>query len=97
MMNKIYVWIGLCLVITGLGINFLLGHTDEKDVSDYEIAMMHASKVYGGDDYEIIILDDTDDEYIHYEYRKDYVRFDKRIYRDMSYDILTGYYDDIQD
>ena len=97
MMSKIYVVIGLCLVVLGLFGIYLLGYDNDTDVTDYEIAMMHASKVYGGDDYEIVILDETDDEYIHYEYRKGYVQIKEKIYRDVNYDILTGYYDDVQD
>lgn len=96
-MRKIYVMIGLCLVIFGVAGNFLLGHAEDVDVTDYEIAMMHATKVYGEDDYTIIILDDTNDEYIHYECRKGYLHYDARIDRDANYDILTGYYDDVQD
>jgi hypothetical protein len=89
--------IGLCLVVFGLCGNYLLGYANDTDVTDYEIAMMHASKVYGGDDFEVVILNETDDEYIHYEYRKGYVRINEKIYRDANYDILTGYYDDVQD
>ena len=96
-MRKIYGVIGLCLVMLGLGVNLLLGYANDVDVSDYEIAMMHATEVYGEDDYELIVLDDTDDEYIHYEIRKGGVRHDVKFYRDVNYDILTGYYDDIQD
>lgn len=96
-MRKIYVLIGLCLVMVGLSGNFLLGYANDVDVTDYEIAMMHATKVYGEDDYKIIILDDTDDECIHYECSNGYLRYDARIDRDINYDILTGYYNEIQD
>lgn len=95
-MRKIYVLIGLCLVITGLCGIYFIGR-DDVAASDYEIAMMHATKVYGEDDYDVVILDDTDDEYIHYECRKGYLRYDVKLDRDIAYDCLTGYYDDMHD
>ena len=96
-MRKIYVAIGLCLITVGLCGNMLFGYADDVEVSDYDIAMMHATKLYGESDYEIIIIEDTNEELIHYECRDGYLHYDARIYRDAGYDCLTGYYDDIQD
>ena len=101
MMRKISVLIGILLVATMLLVNHFMGYDNEIVASDYDIAMMHASEVYKEKNYEnidVIICEDTDDEFIHYEcYNDSKLVDDIRIYRDVAYDCLTGYYNDIQD
>ena len=91
------VLLGLVLMVTGLMVNLFMGY-DEVEVSDYDIAMMHVEKVYGEGNYDVIICEDTDDDYIHYEcYEDENLRYDTYIYRDASYDCLTGKYDEVHD
>lgn len=99
-MRKIYVVLGILLVMAGLLVNSMFGYDTDVQASDTDIAMMHATKVHG-DRYEninVIICDDTNDEYIHYEcYINDEYLDDYQIYRVHAYDCLTGYYDNMQD
>ena len=99
MMSKLYVMIGVFIVFTGLLVNYVFGYDKDVEESDSNIAMMHMSKVYGEDDYmDVIICDDTNGERIHYEGYIDGEQVcDTYIYRDIAYECLTGYYDDIHD
>ena len=98
-MRKINVLVGILLVALGLLTNHMYEFDKDVEASDYDIAMMHAQRVYDDDIYEyIVICDDTNDEMIHYQcYDGEQLISDNSIYRDFSYDCLTGYYDDIQD
>ena len=100
-MNKFYILAGILLVTLGLIIKNAWDYDDDIEESDYNIAMMHAKKVYDEGKYDVIdviICDDTDDEIIHYEFYGDFKYIgESRIYRNISYDCLTGYYDDIHD
>jgi len=68
-MKKLCVLMGLALVICGwIGLAML---NNNEVVSDEDIAMSYIINEYGEDDYELVMYEEEDDEYIKFAVFKD--------------------------
>ena len=97
-MKKI-ILIGALIMLLGVATIYFMGGSG-YDVSDHDVAMMHANKLYEDiyDDLHVVICEGTDAEVIHYQcYDDDTLLNDTYLYREAARDILMGEYDEMQD